>query len=147
MSITEADLRNAERQLHGHAIDTPFLQSRTLSEICGCEIWLKFENHQFTASFKERGALNMLANLTAEQARRGVLAVSAGNHAQAVAYHAQRLGITAVIVMPKHTPAIKISRTQHFHAEIVLAGESFDDSIAEMNQPLKPVLKPPVTTP
>lgn len=130
MTITESDLRAASRRLQGQAINTPFLHSRTLSELCGCEIWLKFENHQFTASFKERGALNKLANLTAEQARHGVLAVSAGNHAQAVAYHAQRLAIDAVIVMPRHTPAIKVGRTRHFCAEIVLAGETFDEALA-----------------
>ncbi|MEK7738105.1 MAG: threonine ammonia-lyase [Pseudomonadota bacterium] len=129
MTISLEDVRDAARRLQGQAINTPFLQSRTLSEVCGCEIWLKFENHQFTASFKERGALNKLANLTPEQARHGVLAVSAGNHAQAVAYHAQRLGIAAVIVMPKHTPAVKVSRTQHFNAEIVFAGETFDEAL------------------
>ena len=130
MTITESDVRSAAATLQGHVINTPFLRSRTLSEVCACEIWLKFENHQFTASFKERGALNKLANLTPEQARHGVLAVSAGNHAQAVAYHAQRLGIDAVIVMPKHTPLIKVSRTRHFRAEIVLVGETFDEALA-----------------
>ncbi|MBI3525264.1 MAG: threonine ammonia-lyase [Betaproteobacteria bacterium] len=129
MSISLADVRDAAKRLHGQAINTPFLQSKTLSEVCGCEIWLKFENHQFTASFKERGALNKLACLTPQQARRGVLAVSAGNHAQAVAYHAQRLGIAAVIVMPRHTPETKVSRTQHFQPEIVLVGESFDEAL------------------
>ncbi len=129
MAISESDVRDAAKRLQGQAINTPFLQSRTLSEVCGCEIWLKFENHQFTASFKERGALNKLANLTPEQARHGVLAVSAGNHAQAVAYHAQRLAIDAVIVMPKHTPEVKVSRTRHFKAEIVLAGETFDEAL------------------
>ena len=130
MSITLSDVRAAGKRLQCHAINTPFLHSRTLSELCGCEIWLKFENHQFTASFKERGALNKLASLSADQARLGVLAVSAGNHAQAVAYHAQRLGIHAVIVMPRHTPAIKVSRTRHFKAEIVLTGETFDEALA-----------------
>lgn len=130
MTITESDVRAAAQRLQGQAINTPFLHSRTLSEICGCEIWLKFENHQFTASFKERGALNMLANLSATQARHGVLAVSAGNHAQAVAYHAQRLGIEAVIVMPRHTPATKVNRTRHFQAEIQLVGETFDEALA-----------------
>jgi len=129
MSISINDVRDAARRLQGQAINTPFLRSQTLSEVCGCEIWLKFENHQFTASFKERGALNKLACLSPEQARHGVLAVSAGNHAQAVAYHAQRLGIDAVIVMPKHTPEVKVGRTRHFRAEIALAGESFDEAL------------------
>lgn len=129
LPITAADVRAAAETLKGQAINTPFLHSRTLSEVCGCEIWLKFENHQFTASFKERGALNKLARLTAEQASHGVLAVSAGNHAQAVAYHAQRLGMHAVIVMPKHTPTVKINGTQHFHPEIILAGETFDEAL------------------
>ncbi|TRZ69086.1 MAG: threonine ammonia-lyase [Rhodocyclaceae bacterium] len=129
LAITDADVRSAAERLQGQAINTPFLTSRTLSELCGCEIWLKFENHQFTASFKERGALNKLLSLTAEQAGHGVLAVSAGNHAQAVAYHAQRLGMNAVIVMPRHTPTVKISRTRHFGAEIILAGETFDEAL------------------
>ena len=129
LPISDADVRAAADRLRGHAINTPFLHSRTLSEVCGCDIWLKFENHQFTASFKERGALNKLASLTAQQAGHGVLAVSAGNHAQAVAYHAQRLGMDAVIVMPRHTPTVKISRTRHFGAEIILAGETFDEAL------------------
>lgn len=129
MEITVRNIEAAARLTGDQALNTPFRQSRTLSEICGCDIWLKFENQQFTASFKERGALNKLANLTEEQAKHGVLAVSAGNHAQAVAYHAQRLGLAAVIVMPKHTPAVKVSRTRHFKAEIVLAGETFDEAL------------------
>jgi len=129
LAITDSDVRAAAEKLRGQAINTPFLPSRTLSELCGCEIWLKFENHQFTASFKERGALNKLASLSAEQAGHGVLAVSAGNHAQAVAYHAQRLDMKAVIVMPNHTPTVKISRTRHFGAEIILAGETFDEAL------------------
>ena len=129
LAVTDADVRAAAARLRGQAINTPFLPSRTLSELCGCEIWLKFENHQFTASFKERGALNKLVSLTAEQAAHGVLAVSAGNHAQAVAYHAQRLSMHAVIVMPLQTPTVKISRTRHFGAEIILAGETFDEAL------------------
>ena len=131
MKLNLVAVRAAAKRLRGQALNTPFLHSRTLSELCGCELWLKFENHQFTASFKERGALNRLATLSAEQARLGVLAVSAGNHAQAVAYHAQRLGIKAVIVMPRHTPAVKVSRTEHFGAEILLAGETFDEALQQ----------------
>ncbi len=104
------------------------VHSRTLSQITGAEVYLKFENLQFTASFKERGALNKLALLTPEQRASGVIAVSAGNHAQGVAYHAQRLGIPAVIVMPRFTPTVKIERTRGFGAEIVLTGDTFDDA-------------------
>ena len=97
-------------------------RSRTLSEIAGCEIWLKFENLQFTASFKDRGALNKLLSLTAEERKRGVIAMSAGNHAQGVAYHAGRLGIPATIVMPEGTPFNKVKHTKGFGARVVLDG-------------------------
>jgi threonine dehydratase len=130
-AVTLDDIRAAAGRLAGHVEDTPCLHSRTLSQITGAEVYLKFENLQFTASFKERGALNKLSLLTAEQRARGVIAVSAGNHAQGVAYHAQRLGIPAVIVMPRFTPMVKVERTRGFGAEIVLHGDSFDDSKAE----------------
>ncbi len=107
------------------------MHSRTLSQITGAEVYLKFENLQFTASFKERGALNKLSLLTALQREAGVIAVSAGNHAQGVAYHAQRLGIPAVIVMPRFTPMVKIERTRGFGAEIILTGDTFDDARQE----------------
>ena len=103
-TVTIDSIRAAQARLAGHVENTPCLHSRTLSEITGAEVYLKFENLQFTASFKERGALNKLSTLTPEQKARGVIAVSAGNHAQGVAYHAQRLGIPAVIVMPRFTP-------------------------------------------
>ena len=105
-------------RLRGHVLETPCLASRTLSAIVGCEVFLKFENQQFTASFKERGALNKLAQLSAAERARGVLAVSAGNHAQGVAYHAQRLGIPATIVMPRFAPSVKVERTRGFGAEV-----------------------------
>ena len=124
------DIRAAQVRLAGHVAHTPFLHSRTLSDMLGAEIWLKFENLQFTASFKERGALNRLSLLDATQRERGVLAVSAGNHAQGVAYHAQRLGVPAVIVMPRFTPTVKVANTRRFGAEVVLHGESFDDAKA-----------------
>jgi threonine dehydratase len=124
-------VRAAQSRLAGHVENTPCLHSRTLSQITGAEVYLKFENLQFTASFKERGALNKLATLTTPQRERGVIAVSAGNHAQGVAYHAQRLGIPAVIVMPRFTPTVKIERTRGFAAEVVLTGDTFDDSKAE----------------
>ena len=102
------------------------MHSRTLSEITGAEVYLKFENHQFTASFKERGALNKLMSLDAKQRAKGVIACSAGNHAQGVAYHAHRLGIPATIVMPRYTPFVKVEQTQKHGAEVILEGDGFD---------------------
>ena len=104
------------------------LVSRTLSEIIGAEVWLKFENLQFTAAYKERGALNKLLQLTPEERARGVIAASAGNHAQAVAYHAKRLGIPATIVMPEPTPTVKVTQTAGHGATVVLHGNMFDDA-------------------
>ena len=124
------DIRAAAVRLQGHVIATPCLPSRTLSAIAGCEVFLKFENHQFTASFKERGALNKMAQLTDAERAQGVLAVSAGNHAQGVAYHAQRLGVAATIVMPRFAPAVKVERTRGFGATVVLEGDTFDDARA-----------------
>jgi threonine dehydratase len=129
--VTAEDIHRAATVLAGHVENTPCLHSRTLSQICGCEVYLKFENLQFTSSFKERGALNRLAQLTDAQRAAGVIAVSAGNHAQGVAYHAQRLGIPAVIVMPRFTPTVKVERTRGFGAEIVLTGDTFDDATGE----------------
>ncbi|MEG1834168.1 MAG: threonine ammonia-lyase [Burkholderiaceae bacterium] len=127
-SVTAADVRVAAQHLAGQIENTPCLHSRTLSAITGVEVWLKFENLQFTASFKERGALNRLLALTAAERARGVIAVSAGNHAQGVAYHAQRLGIPAAIVMPRFTPTVKVERTRGFGAEVILTGETFDEA-------------------
>nr|MBP7414930.1 threonine ammonia-lyase [Giesbergeria sp.] len=103
---------------------------KTLSQIVGAQIFLKFENLQFTASFKERGACNKLALLTPEERARGVVAMSAGNHAQGVAYHAQRLGLRAVIVMPRFTPSVKVERTRGFGAEVVLHGDTLEEARA-----------------
>ena len=128
MSVTLQDVQAAAQVIEGHVLNTPFLHSRTLSELIGSEVWLKFENLQFTASFKERGALVKLASLTEDERRRGVIAASAGNHAQGVAYHAKRLGIPCVIVMPRFTPAVKVERTREFGAEVLLAGEGFDEA-------------------
>lgn len=128
--LTLEDVRAAAERLRGEVIDTPCLASRTLSALAGCEVFLKFENLQFTASFKERGALNKMAQLTAAERAAGVLAVSAGNHAQGVAYHAQRLGIPATIVMPRFAPAVKVENTRRFGAEVVLEGDTFDDARA-----------------
>src|SRR3989337_1845131 len=124
------DIRAAAKRIAGALAPTPCVHSRTLSKLTGAEVFLKFENLQFTASFKERGALNKLLSLNAEQRRAGVVAASAGNHAQGVAYHSRRLGIPAVIVMPRHTPHVKAERTRAFGAEIVLAGEGFDEAQA-----------------
>jgi threonine dehydratase len=123
-----ADIRQAAQRLQGQVLDTPCVESRTISQIAGAQVFLKFENLQFTASFKERGACNKLAQLSDEQRARGVVAMSAGNHAQGVAYHAQRLGLRAVIVMPRFTPGVKVERTRSFGAQIVLHGDTLDEA-------------------
>jgi len=128
MTLTADDIHAAAARLRGHVLDTPCLPSRTLSAIAGCEVFLKFENLQFTASFKERGALNKIAQLSEAERARGVLAVSAGNHAQGVAYHAQRLSIPATIVMPRFAPAVKVENTRRFGATVVIEGDTFDDA-------------------
>lgn len=122
------DIREAAARLQGQLLATPCVESRTLSDITGAQVFLKFENLQFTASFKERGACNKLAQLTEAERRHGVIAMSAGNHAQGVAYHAQRLGLRAVIVMPRFTPGVKVERTRSFGAEIVLHGDTLDEA-------------------
>ena len=129
--VTVEDVRAAAVRLAGQIEVTPCVHSRTLSEMTGAEVYLKFENLQFTASFKERGALNRLSKLTESERARGVIAVSAGNHAQGVAYHAQRMKIPAVIVMPRFTPTVKVERTRGFGAEVVLVGDTFDDARLE----------------
>jgi threonine dehydratase len=122
------DIEAAATRLQNQLLDTPCVASKTLSQITGADVFLKFENLQYTASFKERGACNKLAQLSFEEGRRGVVAMSAGNHAQGVAYHAQRLGLRAVIVMPRFTPGVKIERTRGFGAEVVLHGDTLDES-------------------
>jgi len=127
--VSISDIEAAAARLAGQVLDTPCVESKTLGRIVGCQVFLKFENLQFTASFKERGALNKLAAMVESgQAITGVIAASAGNHAQGVAYHAQRLGLRAVIVMPQHTPTVKVERTRGFGAEVVLHGETFDEA-------------------
>jgi threonine dehydratase len=128
------DIRAASERIKGAVIRTPMLVSRTLSEIIGAEVWLKFENLQFTAAYKERGALNKLLQLTPEERSRGVIAASAGNHAQAVAYHAKRLGIPATIVMPATTPTVKVTQTAGHGATVVLHGDMFDDAYARARE-------------
>jgi threonine dehydratase len=122
------DVHAAAERIEGAVVRTPMLVSKTLSEIIGTEVWLKFENLQFTAAYKERGALNKLLQLTGEERQRGVIAASAGNHAQAVAYHAKRLGIPATIVMPENTPTVKVTHTEGHGATVVLYGQMFDDA-------------------
>ncbi len=123
--VSIEDIRRAAARLQGQLLDTPCVESRTLSDIVGAQVFLKFENLQFTASFKERGACNKLVDLS-ESGVRGVIAMSAGNHAQGVAYHAQRLGMRALIVMPRLTPSVKVERTRGFGAEVVLHGDTLE---------------------
>lgn len=128
MTITLEDIQQALKNIQGNVEHTPLVHSRTLSQLSRAEVYLKFENLQFTASFKERGALNKLLSLSKEQRESGIIAMSAGNHAQAVAYHAQRLGIPTVIVMPRFTPNVKVEHTHAFGAEVILQGDSFDEA-------------------
>jgi threonine dehydratase len=128
MTVTLADVRAAAQRIAGAVERTPCLRSQTLSRLTGAEVWLKFENLQFTSSFKERGALNRLLALTDDERRRGVIAMSAGNHAQGVAYHAARLGVRTVIVMPRGTPNTKITSTRVHGAEVVLEGDTLADA-------------------
>ena len=124
------DVEAARQRLRGAIVETDCDYSRTLSDILGCKIWLKFENLQFTASFKERGALNRLSALSADERKRGVIAMSAGNHAQGVAYHASRLGIPTTIIMPVSTPVVKVVNTRRHGAEVVLQGETLEEASA-----------------
>ncbi|HYY62689.1 MAG TPA: threonine ammonia-lyase [Burkholderiales bacterium] len=126
--ISLETVRAAAARIAGAVAHTPCLPSQTLSRLTGCELYLKFENLQFTASFKERGALNKLLSLSQAERRRGVIAMSAGNHAQAVAYHAARLGIPAQIVMPKGSPNTKIKNTRVHGATVLLEGETLADA-------------------
>jgi threonine dehydratase len=129
-AVSLADVKAAARRIAGAVELTPFVHSRTLSRLTGAQVFLKFENLQFTASFKERGALNKLLSLSEEERGRGVIAMSAGNHAQAVAYHAARLGIPATIVMPKGSPNTKIRNTRVHGANVVLEGDSLHEAAA-----------------
>lgn len=120
----------AQARIRGQIVVTPCEHSRTLSGLLGCELYIKFENQQFTASFKERGALNALLQLTATERERGVIAMSAGNHAQAVAYHGARLAVPTTIVMPRTTPNAKVEQTRVHGAEVILHGSQFDETRA-----------------
>ncbi len=124
LPVTLDDIKAAQKLIAGKVHRTPLNYSKTLSEITGAEVWVKFENLQFTAAFKERGALNRLLNLNEDERKRGIIAMSAGNHAQGVAYHAARLGIPATIVMPKGTPFTKIEHTQRHGARVIIHGNT-----------------------
>jgi threonine dehydratase len=128
LAVTLADVQAAHATIKGAILDTDFDESRTLGEILGCRLWLKFENLQFTAAFKERGALTRLSRLTADERRRGVIAMSAGNHAQGVAYHAKRMGIPSTIVMPVGTPMVKIENTRRHGATVIVEGATLEDA-------------------
>ena len=134
MVPTLADIEAAGRIIGPALIETPCSHSRTLSDICGCDIWLKCENLRFTASFKERGALNRLSALSPEERAAGVIAMSAGNHAQGVAYHARRLGIAATIVMPVGTPMVKVENTRRHGAEVVITGATLEEAAEAARQ-------------
>ncbi len=125
-----ADIRAAAERIAGSVVRTPTLHSKTLSSITGAEVWLKFENQQYTAAYKERGALNALLQLTEEERSRGVIAASAGNHSQGLSYHGTRLGIPVTIVMPKTTPTVKVMMTESVGGNVVLEGETFDEASA-----------------
>src|SRR5579863_9911359 len=128
LPVTLADVEAAAATLAGFVKRTSFEHSRTLSDITGAGIWLKFENLQFTATFKERGALNRLAALSPEQRGQGVIAASAGNHAQGVAYHAARLSIPATIFVPIGTPTVKIENTRRHGANVIEGGATLEDA-------------------
>jgi threonine dehydratase len=128
--LTIDDVRAAARRIEGAVVRTPTAYSKTLSRITGAEIWLKFENHQFTAAYKERGALNALLLMDETQRKRGVIAASAGNHSQGLSYHGTRLGVPVTIVMPKTTPMVKVMQTEQVGGKVLLEGETYDDAYA-----------------
>lgn len=130
LPVTIDDVRAAHLRVRDAVVRTPTLHSKTLSGLTGADVFLKFENLQFTAAYKERGALNKLAQLDAASRAQGVIAASAGNHAQGLAYHGARMGIPVTIVMPIHTPTVKVQQTRGHGATVILAGERFDDAYA-----------------
>lgn len=132
--LTIADVRAAAARIAGAVVHTPMLHSQTLSRIAGCDIWLKFENLQFTAAYKERGALNALLLLSDEQRRRGVIAASAGNHSQGLSHHGTRLGVPVTIVMPRSTPTVKVMQTESVGGKVELFGETFDEAYAHARE-------------
>jgi threonine dehydratase len=134
LCISIADVRAAQQRIAGALYATPCLLSRTLSRLTGAQLYIKFENLQFTASFKERGALNCLLQLSEDERRRGVCTMSAGNHGQALAYHAHRLNIPATIVMPRHTPFVKVEHTRSHGAQVVLHGDTLSEAFEHAQQ-------------
>lgn len=130
LPVSIADVEAAHKRIGDSIVRTPTLLSKTLSNLTGAKVYLKFENLQFTAAYKERGALNKLLQLDETARSRGVIAASAGNHAQGLAYHGARLGIPVTIVMPKSTPTVKVSQTEGHGATVILTGERFDDAFA-----------------
>ena len=132
--LTLDDVCAAAARIEGAVVRTPMQRSQTLSEITGADIWLKFENHQFTAAYKERGALNALLHLSDEQKARGVIAASAGNHSQGLSYHGRRLGVPVTIVMPQTTPSVKVMQTESVGGQVVLHGETFDEAYAHARE-------------
>ena len=131
MTLDLAAIQAAAGRLKGQIERTPCRHSKTLSKITGAEVWVKFENLQFTAAYKERGALNKLMLLSNSEKARGVIAASAGNHAQGLAYHGARLSVPVTIVMPKTTPFVKVQHTRDFGANVVIEGETYDDAAAQ----------------
>ena len=132
--LTLDHVRAAAQRIQGAVVRTPTLHSKTLSAIAGADIWVKFENQQFTAAYKERGALNAMLQLEDEGGVRGVIAASAGNHAQGLSYHGRRLGLPVTIVMPKTTPMVKVMQTESVGGTVVLHGESYDEAYAHARQ-------------
>lgn len=132
--LTIDDVRSAADRIEGAVVRTPMLHSKTLSSISGAEIWLKFENLQFTAAYKERGALNALLLMDEEKRSRGVITASAGNHSQGLSYHGTRLGVPVTIVMPRTTPTVKVMQTESVGGKVVLEGETFDEAYAHARQ-------------
>ncbi len=130
LPVTIADIRAAHARIAGAVAHTPTALSQTLSNLTGAKVYLKFENHQFTAAYKERGALNRLLLLDPARRAKGVIAASAGNHAQGLAYHGARLGVPVTIVMPQTTPMVKVMQTEGHGATVVLFGETFDEAYA-----------------
>jgi len=132
--LTLDHVRAAHDRIRDSIVATPTLHSQTLSKLTGANIYLKFENLQFTAAFKERGALNAILLLSEEQRNKGVIAASAGNHAQGLSYHGTRLGISVTIVMPVPTPTVKVMQTESVGGKVVLFGETFDDAYKHARQ-------------
>ncbi|MEO7168891.1 MAG: threonine ammonia-lyase [Sphingomonas sp.] len=134
LPVSLSDVQTAAGRIMGAVVRTPTLYSKTLSKLTGANVWLKFENLQFTAAYKERGALNTLLQLDAAARAKGVIAASAGNHAQGLAYHGNRLGVPVTIVMPRPTPTVKVMQTESHGASVILEGETFDEAYAHARE-------------